>query len=124
MIARLWRTQVDLTRLADYEQFAQDQSLPIFRQQRGFLGVFLLREHQAILVVSLWEDRAAVEALDTSASYQTTVRRLLATGLLLGDQSVDLFEVSGGTFLPVVLSQGEQPPGPALSTPRDGKQDG
>lgn len=53
MIARLWRTQVDVTRRAEYEQFAQEQSLPMFRQQRGFLGVFFLRDHQDCLVLSL-----------------------------------------------------------------------
>jgi hypothetical protein len=53
MIARLWRTQVDLTRLVEYEQFAETRSLPMFRQQRGFLGVFFLREHHNCLVLSL-----------------------------------------------------------------------
>jgi heme-degrading monooxygenase HmoA len=124
MIARLWRTQVDLTRLAEYEQFAQEQSLPMFRQQQGFLGVFFSREHQHCLVLSLWKDRTAVEALATSATYQTTVRQLQATGLLLGHQSVELFEVSGGALLPAILSQVEHPPGPALSNPHGGPQDG
>jgi heme-degrading monooxygenase HmoA len=113
MIARIWRTQVDLTRLAEYEQFAQEQSLPMFRQQRGFLGVFFLREHQNCLVLSLWEDRIAVEALATSATYQATVRQLQATGLLLGHSLVELFEVSGGTLLPTALSHIEKQPGSA-----------
>ena len=111
MIARLWRTQVNLTRLAEYEQFAQEQSLPMFRQQRGFLGVFFLGEHQAILVLSLWEDRTAVEALATSATYQATVRQLQATGLLLGQSHVELFEISGGILLPMALSHLEKLPG-------------
>ena len=108
MIARLWRTRVDLTRLTEYEQFAQDQSLPMFRQQQGFLVVFFLRDDQAILVVSLWRDRPAVEALAASATYQATVRQLQATGLLLGQQSVEIFEVSGGALLPGILSQREE----------------
>ena len=66
MIARLWRTQVALTRLAEYEQFAQEQSLPMSRQQRGFLGVFFLREHQDRLVLSLWEESCLVQHLRTT----------------------------------------------------------
>lgn len=124
MIARLWKTQVDVTRLAEYEQFAQEQSLPMFRQQQGFLGVFFSREHQHCLVLSLWRDHTAVEALATSTTYQATVRQLQATGLLLGHQSVELFEVSGGALLPAVLSQVEQPPGPASSNPRGEQQAG
>ncbi len=104
MIARIWRTQVESARLAEYEKFAQEQSLPMFQQQRGFLGVFFLREHQDCLVLSLWTDRAAVEALATSATYQGTVHRLYDTGLLLGQQQVELFDVSGGTLLPEILS--------------------
>lgn len=113
MIARIWRTQVKLKRVAEYEQFAQEQSLPMFRQQQGFLGVFFLREHQNCLVLSLWEDRTAVEALATSATYQATVRQLQATGLLLGNSLVERFEVSGGTLLPTVLSHLEKQPGSA-----------
>ena len=108
MIARLWRTQVDVTRLAEYEQFAQEKSLPMFHQQQGFLGVVFFREHQHCLVLSLWRDRPAVEALAASATYQATVRQLQATRLLLGHQSVELFEVSGSALFPAALSQLEK----------------
>jgi heme-degrading monooxygenase HmoA len=100
MIARIWRTQVVSARLAEYEQFAQEQSLPMFRQQRGFIGVFFLRGHQDCLVLSLWADRSAVDALATSTTYQATVRRLQDTGLLLGQPHVELLEVSGSVVLP------------------------
>jgi heme-degrading monooxygenase HmoA len=109
MIARIWRTKVDFERLAAYEHFAQHQSLPMFQQQYGFLGVFFLRGYQDCTVLSLWADSSAVEALATSTTYQATTRQLQATGLLLGQPFVELFEVSGNALLPEVLSQrGEQ----------------
>jgi heme-degrading monooxygenase HmoA len=100
MIARIWRTRVVSARLAEYEQFAQEQSLPMFRQQRGFLSVLFLRGRQDCLVLSLWADRSAVDALATSTSYQATVRKLQDTGLLLGQPQVEVLDVSGGVLLP------------------------
>jgi hypothetical protein len=38
MIMRIWRTQVDEARAAEYERFAAQQSLPMFRAHRGSKG--------------------------------------------------------------------------------------
>ena len=97
MIVRIWRTGVDRNRLEEYARFEEERSLPMFREQRGFLGVLFLREGaDRAAALTLWEDMAAVEALTTSPSYLRTVQVLVNTGLLIGEQSIDVFEVKGG----------------------------
>lgn len=96
MIVRIWRTEVDSSRMAEYEQFAREQSLPMFRRQPGFLGVFFLGRRKDRAVLTIWRDLASVEALAHSATYQETVAQLSATRLLLGQTSVEVFEAQGG----------------------------
>ena len=97
MLVRIWRTGIDRGWLQEYASFEEERSLPMFREQRGFLGVLFLREGaDRAAALTLWEDMAAVEALATSSSYLRTVEELVDTGLLIGGQSVDVFEVKGG----------------------------
>lgn len=96
MIIRLWRTRVVPTRMGEYERFEQELSLPMFRQQAGFLGVLFLRTKKDCAALSMWEDMRAVEALATSQTYQETVHKLQATGLLVEQQALDVFEIRGG----------------------------
>ena len=97
MIARIWRTGIDPARAEEYERFAEERSLPMFRMQEGFRGVlFTTGPDGRRAVISFWEDAGAVEALDRSVSYRETVAALVGTALLRGEQSVELFEVHGG----------------------------
>jgi hypothetical protein len=41
MLARLWTTGVRPERIDDYEKFAREISLPMFRAQQGFLGCIM-----------------------------------------------------------------------------------
>jgi heme-degrading monooxygenase HmoA len=102
MIVRIWRTQVDATRLEEYDVFAERHSLPMFRAQRGFLGVLFAGVANERAVISLWEDAGAAAALDSSPSYRETVARISATGFLTGSASVEVFEVHGGDLSPVL----------------------
>src|SRR5438067_13259401 len=95
-VMRIWRTQVDPARVSEYEQFAQSLSLPMFRQQQGFLGVVFGGRGSDRVVVSFWEDETAVERLATSTTYQATVRDILGTGFLIGTPTTDVFAVHGG----------------------------
>jgi heme-degrading monooxygenase HmoA len=101
MIIRIWRTQVDPARLEEYELFAKKHSLPMFRAQRGFLGVLFVGAGSERAVISLWEDAEAVAALDSSPSYREAVARISATDFLAGSSSVEAFEVHGGDLSPV-----------------------
>ena len=97
MIARVWRTGVKQGRFEDYDRFAHEHSLPMFRKQRGLLGVLFLRESAGrAAVLTLWEDERAVEELETSPLYQQTVEDILDGGFLTEEQSVEVFEVHGG----------------------------
>ena len=100
MIIRVWRTSIDSARMSEYERFAQEQSLPMFRSQPGFVGVLFAGGQQERAVLSMWRDLASVEALAHSATYQQTVEQLNATALLVGETSVEVFEARGG-FLDV-----------------------
>jgi heme-degrading monooxygenase HmoA len=97
VIVRIWRTGIDAARAEDYERFARERSLPMFRSQTGFRGVmFASGGGSQRVVLSFWENPGAVAALDESPSYRETVAALLATGILTGEQSVEVLDVHGG----------------------------
>jgi heme-degrading monooxygenase HmoA len=98
MLLRIWRTGVTRECMREYEEFERIYSLPMFKWQEGCLGVFFLRGSEGCAAVSLWRSEADVVALDTSPTYQQTVARLMASGLLEGDQSVELFDCAGGAI--------------------------
>jgi heme-degrading monooxygenase HmoA len=92
MKCRVWRTGVVPGREADYEQFARVASLPMFRAQAGFRGVLMARDGGQSVVVTLWEGQAALDQLEASALYKQTVKNLLASGILEGAPSVDIYD--------------------------------
>ena len=97
VIVRIWRTGIDPARADDYERFARERSLPMFRTQTGFRGVlFASGEKAERVVLSFWQDVGAVEDLGRSPSYRETVDALLATGILTGEQTVEVLDVEGG----------------------------
>ena len=93
MIARLWTTGIKPGRAEAYEAFARDVSLPMFREQVGFAGCIMSRDGDSASVLTLWSGPEAVEALNASSSYQTTVSAILAADLLTGDQTTKVSEV-------------------------------
>jgi heme-degrading monooxygenase HmoA len=100
MLARIWRTGVKPERFEEYERFAHERSLPMFREQRGFIGALFMREEaDRAAVLTLWEDEKAIEELEASSFYRKTVEVILGSGLLAGEQSVEVFEVHGGQVL-------------------------
>jgi heme-degrading monooxygenase HmoA len=100
MLVRIWRTGVNPERVAEYERFARERSLPMFRRRPGCLGVLFSRSDGDVAVVSLWQDAAAIERLDTDAEYADTVEAILAAGFLMGAQTVEVLTVDGGWLAP------------------------
>lgn len=90
LIARIWRSNIDLGSIDDYEQFARERSLPMFRRQHGFVGALMLRDESECQVITLWRGRASVALLDSSPQYRHTVRLLKRLGMLRGEQTVEL----------------------------------
>jgi len=72
----------------------------MFRQQPGCRGVLLLRlsEGAGAAACSFWDNHETIDRLATSPTYQATVSRLVATGLLTGTQSVEVFTIAGGAL--------------------------
>ena len=101
---RSWRAKLSLARLEAYRHFERERSLPMFRRQPGFLAVLFLREAEdGVASLTIWEDMGAVEALTSSPSYRRTAHELAESGLLVGEQSEEIFEVKGGDFRPEAL---------------------
>jgi heme-degrading monooxygenase HmoA len=92
-IARIWKTRVDPERVLEYEQFAREMSLPMFQAQRGFEGVFMLRDGADCTVITLWTGPADAAALSNSTIYKATVQRILDRGFLVGEQTLQSCEI-------------------------------
>lgn len=96
MKCRIWRTGVVENRIDEYEAFARDVSLPMFRAQQGYRGVVMGGDGGRRCVITYWENDEAIAALDCSPSYKATVERIVATGFLNGEQSVEIYDVQLG----------------------------
>ena len=81
-IARIWTASIADGRTADYEKFAREISLPMFRQQDGFQGVAMMRVGNGCSVLTLWRDEKAVEQLAASQSYAGAVKAIMDAGFL------------------------------------------
>jgi heme-degrading monooxygenase HmoA len=92
MKCRIWRTQVVPGRFGEYERFAREVSLPMFQSQAGYRGVIMTGDGSERMVITLWENDHAIAALDTSPTYRETVSKIIATGFLTGEQSVEVYD--------------------------------
>lgn len=90
LVARIWKTKIDPGRAPDYERFAREVSLPMFRAQTGFAGALMLRDHDECQVITIWQSLDAVEALASSHSYHETVDRIMTEGFIWGDQQIQV----------------------------------
>ena len=95
-MARIWRTAIDPSRADEYEEFARERSLPMFRSHDGFAGVLFAGDADARIVITLWTSRAAAHALEHSAVYRETVEAIEAAGFLRPPQQVELLDVTAG----------------------------
>jgi heme-degrading monooxygenase HmoA len=93
MIGRLWKTGLKPGRDKAYEEFARDISLPMFKQQEGFLGCVMSHNQVTGFVLTFWRDKSAVTALEKSLTYQQTVAQILAADLLVETQETSVCEV-------------------------------
>lgn len=92
MIGRFWTARVTEARATEYEAFAREISLPMFRQQQGFLGVAMFRRGADCVVLTLWQDAESAAALARSDSYTRTVSEILAAGFLQGEQTMETYD--------------------------------
>ncbi len=90
MLARSWITRVRLDRANEYEQFAKDISLPMFRSHPGCFGVVMIREGDQCRVTTFWRSVEAMHDFEESEIYRSTVARILAAGFLYGEQQIQV----------------------------------
>lgn len=104
MVLRIWHAALNPIHLGEYRRFEAERSLPMLHKQPGFLGVFFVRAaRESAVSFTIWEDGGAVEALQSSPSYQQEARELAESGLLAGEPSVMILEVEGGDLRPEAL---------------------
>jgi heme-degrading monooxygenase HmoA len=96
MLARIWRTKLDISRIGDYERFATQRSLPMFKDQPGFLGVLFARQEADCVVITFWDQPDSIEALESSPVYLATVAEINQTGVLVGEASVEVLDIHAG----------------------------
>jgi heme-degrading monooxygenase HmoA len=109
-VARIWRTGIDPSRADDYEAFARERSLPMFKAHDGFCGVlFADAGSDTRKVITLWASRGAAQALEDSPLYRETVKAIEAAGFLRPPQSVELLDVPLGWLDAAVSAAGESP---------------
>jgi heme-degrading monooxygenase HmoA len=104
VILHVWCARINPGRIEEYRRFEAERCLPMLRRQPEFLGVLFARQAgDRAALLTIWEDRAAVEAIESSPSYRRVVRELAGSDLLDGYQSVEVLEVEGGDLRPEVL---------------------
>lgn len=96
MLIRIWKVRILKDRTEDLRDFARTESLPMFKKQAGCLGVLFTLDGNLCATISVWKDRRSIESLKTSQSYKETVDKILATGMLEDEQSVEIFDCFGG----------------------------
>ena len=82
VILRIWKANIDPARAEEYERFAHERSLPMFRSHRGFRGCAFLRIGADCTVVTLWAGPGDVAALEASSLYRETVAAIMAAGFV------------------------------------------
>jgi heme-degrading monooxygenase HmoA len=107
LIVRIWRTRVLPQHEAAYEDFARERSLPMFREQVGFLGVFFAKSVPERAVITLWRDQDDVRRLEESPTYRRTVEQLIQAGILDGASDVEVLVTHGYELATVMLNSDE-----------------
>jgi heme-degrading monooxygenase HmoA len=82
VILRVWKANIDPARAQEYERFARERSLPMFRSHRGFRGCAFLRNGADCAVVTLWAEPEDIAALEASSLYRETVAAIMAAGFV------------------------------------------
>jgi hypothetical protein len=82
VIVRIWRATIDPARAEEYDRFARERSLPMFRAHGGFRGCAFQRDGAECTVVTLWAGPQYVAALEASTLYRETVAAIMAVGFV------------------------------------------
>jgi len=81
----------------------------MFQKQPGCLGVLFLRSGENCFALTFWKDLRSVEQLKTSQLYVEASAFYSNSGMLLGEPSLEVFEVKGGFLEPEAVAQARFP---------------
>lgn len=95
-LIRIWRAQIALERLPDLELFVAERSIPMFKSQRGCIGVLFARNGDQAAVLTFWQNEESILALERSAVYFVAVAAIETSGMLRGRSTVDVYEIRDG----------------------------
>jgi heme-degrading monooxygenase HmoA len=94
VLLRLWRTEFDPERIEELNEFAKTRSVPMFDSFPGCAGHLFSHHDDTFMTISMWIGHHAIRQAEASDLYRETVDALEATGILRGEQHVEVFEVS------------------------------
>ena len=98
MIVRLWRARYDVARRKEIEHIEESHLVAMLEKQAGFGGVLFLFRDGEMAIFSMWRDRASADAFSQDTDVQILARQLRENGMITSEPSVDIFDVSGGSF--------------------------
>lgn len=87
-LVRRWTTGIVAGGTAEYERFARETSLAMFRDAPGCLAVVMWWTHERRSVTTVWVDREHLDAFERSSRYVDTVWLIASGGFLSGQQTV------------------------------------
>ncbi len=96
MLVRIWRVRIAAERRAELERFATEISAPMFQGFHGCLGHLFAVAGDAWVTETYWESQESLNTALASDRYADVVSQLEATGILLGESDVDVYQVVGG----------------------------
>lgn len=97
MLVRIWKTDFDPAGFERLNDYANTVSLPALSSRPGNRGVLFYQRDSLWWTLTIWENRAAIDALADDEVYQETVAGILALDVLGKDQSVEIYEHAGGS---------------------------
>ena len=98
MIVRLWRARYDVARRDEIEHIEETHLVPMLEQQDGFGGVLFLFRDGEMALFSMWRDRTCADDFADNPDLQALARRLRENGTITSEPSVEIFDISGGSF--------------------------
>jgi len=94
MIARIWTTGIIPCKKHEYFEFAKIYSIPMFKRQKGILGVNIFVKDDKSLVLTYWNDKKEIDAMENDLLYIQTVNKIRNAGLLTEPQQLEIFDAS------------------------------
>ena len=98
MRVRIWKTDYDPAGHDRLMQYANTVSLPALSGRPGNRGVLFYIREGYMEVLTLWQDQAAIDALEADPVYAETVAGIRALEVLGREQSVEVFDHAGGNL--------------------------